>query len=574
MREGLEARGHPHRDAARSCRASGTRTISPECDRRRRLSGEPAAIVPAPPPRRRSTGRRHHELMLTRGCRRRSPAFAARAPVRRRRAPPYGLGTLDDSTPPRRRSPPPRPKPRRTTGRWRSPSSTVRQQAGRVRAHGQHPARQHRHRHGQGDDRQQSAASDQGAAGRSSARAAPTLRLLAAPGVHAARGRRADHRRRQDHRRHRRLRRDERARMPSRQCGAAARSPNSRRDHPSRCLVGRRRAAIVRPGQFGAAFGKVGAAMKQRIFGWIISPHRHCAGPRRGRGHGDRLAVSSRTAATRRRPSSSSARRTPTCATRPRARPAATSTRSIRIPIVAFVHHANPPCGMPWVNNVGLFGPDFPTVKPTDRYVVMLTGGSVASQLGAEPEAAGAALPRGGAEQEVRQPQRQALDGAERRRRRLEGAAALHPVLALRQLGRRHGHAGRLQRALSCSSPACGPSGSSGRLSNFIEVNPFVADENFGDAAIGWVMGRIAGTPGAQSGPGPIACRLHDHPRHRGGGQEQDGFKSNKRTTTLAYVRAAPGHLAAIHERALRPPARPLSEVRSGDRGGGAATTV
>ena len=31
-------------------------------------------------------------------------------------------------------------------------------------------------------------------------------------------------------------------------------------------------------------------------------------------------------------------------------------------------------------------------------------------------------------------------------------------------------------------------------LSNFIDVNPFVADENFGDAAIGWVMGRIAGT--------------------------------------------------------------------------------
>src|SRR4030095_13851149 len=25
-------------------------------------------------------------------------------------------------------------------------------------------------------------------------------------------------------------------------------------------------------------------------------------------------------------------------------------------------------------------------------------------------------------------------------------------------------------------------------LSNFIEVNPFVADENFGDAAIGWGM--------------------------------------------------------------------------------------
>ena len=57
-----------------------------------------------------------------------------------------------------------------------------------------------------------------------------------------------------------------------------------------------------------------------------------------------------------------------------------------------------------------------------------------------EPEAAGAALSRGGAEQEIRQPQRQAVDGAGRRRRRLEGAAAVHPVLALCQLGRRHDH--------------------------------------------------------------------------------------------------------------------------------------
>ena len=29
--------------------------------------------------------------------------------------------------------------------------------------------------------------------------------------------------------------------------------------------------------------------------------------------------------------------------------------------------------------------------------------------------------------------------------------------------------------------------------SNFLDVNPFVADENFGDAAISWVMARLAG---------------------------------------------------------------------------------
>ena len=78
---------------------------------------------------------------------------------------------------------------------------------------------------------------------------------------------------------------------------------------------------------------------------------------------------------------------------------AATSTRSIRIPMSAFVHHANPPCGLPRVNNVGLFGPDFPTVQAADRYIVMLTGGSVASQLAQNSDAARAALSRGGAEQ-------------------------------------------------------------------------------------------------------------------------------------------------------------------------------
>ena len=44
-------------------------------------------------------------------------------------------------------------------------------------------------------------------------------------------------------------------------------------------------------------------------------------------------------------------------------------------PYVGFVHHANPPCGISWVNNVGLFGPDFPVIKLADHYVVMLTGG-------------------------------------------------------------------------------------------------------------------------------------------------------------------------------------------------------
>jgi hypothetical protein len=30
-------------------------------------------------------------------------------------------------------------------------------------------------------------------------------------------------------------------------------------------------------------------------------------------------------------------------------------------PYLGFVHHGNPPCGVPDINNIGLFGPDFPS---------------------------------------------------------------------------------------------------------------------------------------------------------------------------------------------------------------------
>lgn len=60
-------------------------------------------------------------------------------------------------------------------------------------------------------------------------------------------------------------------------------------------------------------------------------------------------------------------------------------------PYLGFVHHANPPCGLPHINNIGLFGVDFPSERATDAYVVLLTGGSVAAQLG---QIAGPTAPR------------------------------------------------------------------------------------------------------------------------------------------------------------------------------------
>jgi hypothetical protein len=50
-------------------------------------------------------------------------------------------------------------------------------------------------------------------------------------------------------------------------------------------------------------------------------------------------------------------------------------------PYLGFVHHGNPPCGVPNVNNIGLFGPDYPSERRADRFVVLVTGGSVSAQL-------------------------------------------------------------------------------------------------------------------------------------------------------------------------------------------------
>jgi hypothetical protein len=50
-------------------------------------------------------------------------------------------------------------------------------------------------------------------------------------------------------------------------------------------------------------------------------------------------------------------------------------------PYLGFVHHRNAPCGLPNINNAGLFGVDFPTERLTDRFVILVTGGSVAAQL-------------------------------------------------------------------------------------------------------------------------------------------------------------------------------------------------
>jgi hypothetical protein len=198
-------------------------------------------------------------------------------------------------------------------------------------------------------------------------------------------------------------------------------------------------------------------------------------------------------------------------------------------PYVAFVHHANPPCGMSWVNNVGLFGPDYPTVKPTDRYVLMLIGGSVASQLAQNlaPPApryleeelnAHYVSPTGkpwmvlnGGDGAWKEPQPFILFSLY--------ATSVDAMVSLGGFNEHYPF--RAHSTERLEAPA----------SNFLEVNPFVADENFGDAAVGWVMGRIAGALALTPVLGQSHAAYLIVRGIEGMAKSKDSFKSKKRTT-------------------------------------------
>jgi hypothetical protein len=204
-------------------------------------------------------------------------------------------------------------------------------------------------------------------------------------------------------------------------------------------------------------------------------------------------------------------------------------------PYLGYVHHGNPPCGRHNVNNVGLFNEDFPTVRRSDRYVVLLTGGSVASQLGqnwASPAPryleeelnARYVSPSGqpflvlnGGNGGWKQPQQFILFALH--------ASAVDAVITLD---------GYNERFFFWPAPWPGATERlEAPLSNFIEVNPFAADENFGDAAIGWVMGRIAGKLAST----PIFG--HSHAAYmvvrsiESIAKSKDFFRSTKKTTLV-----------------------------------------
>ena len=194
------------------------------------------------------------------------------------------------------------------------------------------------------------------------------------------------------------------------------------------------------------------------------------------------------------------------------------------------------------INNIGLLNTDFPTVKPTDRYVGLVVGGSVSSQLAQNwPAPAPRFLeeelnkrfvsPNGkpflvlnGGDGAWKEPQSFILFSMY--------ATSVDAVITLDGYNEhyffRPDTEERLERPLS----------------NFIDVNPFVADENFGDAAIGWVMGRVAGTLALR-----CRCSAIQHAAYMimrgieaGRPRGKDIFKVDQEDDADQHLRPAAGH--------------------------------
>jgi hypothetical protein len=217
-------------------------------------------------------------------------------------------------------------------------------------------------------------------------------------------------------------------------------------------------------------------------------------------------------------------------------------------PYVGFVHHANRPCGLKNINNVGLFNDDYPLLKRSDRYTILLTGGSVAGQLAqVDPWPAPRYLeeelnneyesPNGqpfwvlnGGDGAWKQPQPFILFAL--------NVQALDAVITLGGINDyylfRPWERERLEYPIN----------------NFLAVNPLAADDNFGDAAIGWVFGRLAG--GVASNPvlGQSHAAYLVFRALEALAKGRSGLQSSKHTT-LRSLFALPADIAGDGERAF-----------------------
>jgi len=160
-------------------------------------------------------------------------------------------------------------------------------------------------------------------------------------------------------------------------------------------------------------------------------------------------------------------------------------------PYLAFVHHRDDPCGVPTANNLGMLGDNYPVSRNPDRYVILLAGGSVASQISQLNQPGRRSFLEEELNKSYVSPTGQPFLvlngglGAWKQPQQLILLAIygdfIDAVVTLDGYNEQH----LIQPGLKVrfEMPAA----------NYLGVNPIVAKDGFGSLAISWFMGRIAG---------------------------------------------------------------------------------
>ncbi|NQW51482.1 MAG: hypothetical protein HQ465_09615 [Rhodospirillales bacterium] len=160
-------------------------------------------------------------------------------------------------------------------------------------------------------------------------------------------------------------------------------------------------------------------------------------------------------------------------------------------PYLAFVHHRDDPCGVPGANDIGMLGDTYPVVRNPDRYVILLAGGSVASQISQLVEPGRRSFIEEELNRRYVSPTGKPFQvlngglGAWKQPQQLILLAIygdfIDAVVTLDGYNEQH----LIQPGLKVrfELPA----------NNYLGVNPIVAKDGFGSLAISWFMGRISG---------------------------------------------------------------------------------
>ena len=160
-------------------------------------------------------------------------------------------------------------------------------------------------------------------------------------------------------------------------------------------------------------------------------------------------------------------------------------------PYVAFVHHHDDPCGVPSANDLGMLSDAYPVVRNPDRYVIMVAGGSVASQLAQQTDTTRRSVIEEELNRNYVSPTGKPFQvlngglGAWKQPQQMILLAIygdfIDAVVTLDGYNEQH----MIKPGLTYrfELPA----------NNFLGVNPIISRDGFGNLAVSWFMGRIAG---------------------------------------------------------------------------------